>query len=399
MAAHQRIPGSTSTGSKRTAAFLGALPPDGFPRRLVRSEGAVVWDEEGRAYRDYVMGLGAVALGYAHSEVTRAANAAVAAGVTGPLPPAMEDELAERLSAAIPILERVRFLKTGAEAVAAAVRIARVITNRERVITCGYHGWLDWCQREPGVPAAVRGLAIPIVFNDVEGGCAAIADTEPAAVVIEPVIDGLPRPAWLAAIREAASRAGAVLVFDEIKSAFRLAIGGVTERFGVTPDLMVVGKALANGFPLAAVGGREDVMAACGRTWISSTAATESVSLAAAMATLRVFQDRAVPRHLSAVGGELRDGLQGLSRRHPGLAPEVVGPPEMCYLRYPEQESAWRVTRAAALRGVLWKPSAYNFVSLAHDADTIRDTLARLDEAMAEADHQASAAGKGTGGG
>src|SRR3989441_4521805 len=126
---------------------------------MARASGCRVWDEDGREYVDYVMALGAVALGYGHPEVNRAAEAAIAAGVVGPLPPVAEEELAEALGEQIPWLEQVRFLKTGAEAVAAAVRLARVATGRDEVLGCGYHGWLDWCQgATEGVPAAVRNL-------------------------------------------------------------------------------------------------------------------------------------------------------------------------------------------------------------------------------------------------
>src|ERR1051325_8629545 len=126
---------------------------------MTRAAGCRVWDREGREYLDYVMALGAVALGYGHPSVNRAAEAAIAAGVVGPLPPVIEAEIADVLAARIPWMERVRFLKTGAEAVAAAVRLARVATGRDEILGCGYHGWLDWCQgATEGVPAAVRGL-------------------------------------------------------------------------------------------------------------------------------------------------------------------------------------------------------------------------------------------------
>jgi len=148
-----RVPGFTSTGSKRPDALFGAAAPDeiaGLPTRMTRAAGCRVWDAAGREYLDYVMALGAVALGYAHPDVNRAAEQAIAGGVAGPLPPVLEEELADALAMRIPWLEHVRFLKTGAEAVAAAVRLARVATGRERVLGCGYHGWLDWSQRGRG---------------------------------------------------------------------------------------------------------------------------------------------------------------------------------------------------------------------------------------------------------
>src|SRR5207253_2203653 len=195
---------------------------------MTRAAGCRVWDAAGREYVDYVMALGAVALGYGHPAVNRAAEQAIAAGVAGPLPPVLEEELAAALAMRIPWLEQLRFLKTGAEAVAAAVRLARV---------------------------------------------------------------------------------GAVLVFDEIKTAFRLAIGGAAERYGVRPDLAVLGKAMANGFPLAVVGGRADLMAGVARTWISSTLATEAVALAAAQATLETFAHEDVSGHLHRMGTRLLHGL------------------------------------------------------------------------------------------
>ncbi|MGH7530031.1 MAG: aminotransferase class III-fold pyridoxal phosphate-dependent enzyme, partial [Gemmatimonadales bacterium] len=329
----------------------------------------------------------AVALGYAHPEVTRAALDAIESGVVGPLPPVIEEELAETLGARIPWLERVRFLKTGAEAVAAAVRLARVATGRDHVLGCGYHGWLDWCQGDvAGVPAGVRALFAELPYNDVAGTRALIRERgrDLAAVVVEPVVVVEPLREWLEVLREETTRVGAVLVFDEIKTAFRLAIGGAAERYGVRPDLMVLGKALANGFPLAAVGGRADLMAAAARTWISSTLATEGVALAAARATLDVFEHEDVCGHLHRVGTRLLHGLHEMARRHPAAVAGVAGLAEMCFLHYTSEERSRAVALGGARRGLLFKRTAYNFVSLAHDEATVDRTLAILDAALHE---------------
>lgn len=384
------IPGGTSTGSKRPSAFLGTMDPGSFPGTMVKARGARVWDTAGRDYLDYVMGLGAVTLGYAHPEVVRAAQAAVADGVVGPVAPVAEDELAGVLVESIPGIEQVRFLKTGAEAVAAAVRIARVVTGRERVVTCGYHGWLDWCQTDPGVPRAVTALAVSIPFNDREAARRAIGEGEPpAAVVIEPVIDGPPDPGWLALLQDECGATGTVLVFDEIKTAFRLAPGGAAERFGVTPDLIVLGKGLANGFPLAVVGGRRAVMEALTRTWISSTLATENVSLRAALATVSVSRRDDVPGHLTRVGTRLFEGLTALCGRFQALGAAVRGVPQMCYLTFADAGTGWHLTRLMAERGIIWKPTAYNFVSLAHTEDDVDRTLTALEETLSEIDQPA----------
>ncbi|PYP58050.1 MAG: aspartate aminotransferase family protein [Gemmatimonadetes bacterium] len=376
-----RVPGFTSTGSKRPDALFGT------PARMTRASGCRVWDENGREHIDFVMALGAVALGYGHPDVNRAATAAIAAGVVGPLPPVAEEELAEALCDQIPWLERVRFLKTGAEAVAAAVRLARVATGRDEVLGCGYHGWLDWCQgATEGVPAPVRNLFAELPFNDVAAGREMIRARAPrlAAVVVEPVIVSEPTREWLQMLRVETERAGAILIFDEIKTAFRLAIGGAVARYHVTPapDLVVLGKALANGFPLAAVGGRADLMNAASRTWISSTLATEGVALAAARATLDVFVRDDVCGHLHRVGTRLLHGLHEVQRAHAGIVTGVAGIAEMCFLHCATEDLSRAVAVQAAGRGLLFKRTAYNFVSLAHDESTVDRALAMLHEAL-----------------
>jgi len=378
-----RVPGFTSTGSKRPDAMFGS------PALITRASGCRVWDPDGREYVDYVMALGAVALGYGHPAVNRAAEAAIAAGVVGPLPPVAEEQLAEALAERIPWLERVRFLKTGAEAVAAAVRLARVATGREQVLGCGYHGWLDWCQgATEGVPAGVRELFAELPFNDVAAGREMIRERAArlAAVVVEPLIVSEPTREWLQMLRAETERVGAVLIFDEIKTAFRLAIGGAVARYEIrpAPDLVVLGKALANGFPLAVVGGRADLMATAARTWISSTLATEGVSLAAARATLEVFVREDVCGRLHRVGTRLLHGLHELQRRHASVITGVAGIAEMCFLHYATEDLAHRAALAAARRGLLFKRTAYNFVSLAHDDATVDRTVAILEEALRE---------------
>jgi glutamate-1-semialdehyde 2,1-aminomutase len=343
-----------------------------------------VWDDGGREYLDFIMALGAVALGYGYAAVNQAAEQAIADGVVGPLPPLAEEDLARALSARIPWLERVRFLKTGAEAVAAAVRIARVATGREHVLGCGYHGWLDWCQGgAEGIPAAVRALFAELPFNDVAAAREMIRERgggrQLAAVVVEPVVVAEPTREWLDALRTETQKVGAVLIFDEIKTGFRLAIGGAGERYGVRPDLAVYGKALANGFPLAAVGGRADLMAAATRTWISSTLATEGVALAAARATLEVFERAAVCEHLHRVGTRLLHGLHRLQRKYPDAIAGVAGMAEMCFLHYATEEISRAVAVGCAKEGVLFKRTAYNFVSLAHDEGAVDRALEVLD--------------------
>ncbi len=375
------IPGYTSTGSKRPEVLFGCVDAD--PRAMLRAAGCKVWDEFGTEYLDMMMALGAVALGYGHPAVVAAAVQALRDGVVGSLAPRVETEVAERLVSVMPGADAVRFLKTGAEATAAAVRVARVHTGHDNVITCGYHGWLDWCQDETGVPRGVKQLRRTIPFNDRSALEVAVAQHSPvAAIVVEPVVDGLPDVEWLRALRTTATASGAVLIFDEVKTAFRLAIGGAAEYYGIVPDLTVVGKALGNGLPIAAICGPTALMSAADRTWISSTLATEYVSLAAAREVLRVFERTDVIGHLRDVGSTLVTGLERLAARFPGMIAGVCAVPEMCYLKFRDDALSGAVALQAARLGLLWRRTAYNFVSLAHTQEVVRDVLHRLEAAL-----------------
>lgn len=377
------VAGFTSTGSKRPDVLFGAGGDD-LPFRMSRSHGVRVWDDTGVDYLDFVMALGAVTLGYGHDPVRLAAAAALDRGVVGSLAPVEEEQLAERLREVAPWVERVRFLKTGAEAVAAAVRLARAATGRDRVLGCGYHGWLDLGSREPGVPAAIQGLYDTVPFGDAQRTRDMIREVGDALalVIVEPVVDGPPPDEWLRVLRAETERVGAILVFDEIKTGFRVALGGAVERWGVVPDLVVYGKALANGFPLAAVGGRADLMDWVHRTWISSTLATEFVALAAARASVDETERLRVPEHLRQIGARLERGLRDLAAAYPGLVTGFRGIAEMGYLAFRSEAAGARVAVEMAHRGILFKRTAYNFVSLAHSEAHVSRCLAALEESL-----------------
>ena len=371
------IPGFTSTGSKRPEVLFGDW--EFAPRTMLRADGCRVWDTDGREYIDTTMALGAVSLGYAHPAVTQAASQAVSDGVVGPLAPALEDQVAERLAGVVPGIEAVRFFKTGAEAVAAAVRIARVETGRERIVTCGYQGWHDAFSETLGVPAGVRSLRTEVAFNDVGELDAAMSEgTSVAAIVLEPVIDVAPEHVWIERVNEARRRCGALLVLDEIKTGLRLGPGGAAGRYGFVGDLTVLGKALGNGFPIAAVGGPRGLMEAATRTWISSTLATEFVSLAAANAVLEVYERENVAGHLAVVGQRLLDGFGRLAREFPTVIRQERGIPEFCYLQCIDDTVSFDLARGCAERGLILKKDAYNFVSLAHSESVVDDVLQRV---------------------
>ncbi len=364
------VAGFTSTRSKGPEAMFAG---PGGPTHMVRAAGCRVETADGRTLTDWTMALGAVSLAYGHARVTRAAVRAARNGAVGPLAPTLEVRVAERLSAVYPGAKQARFFKSGAEAVACAVRLARVATGRENVVHCGYHGWLDGPTSGAGVPAGASVLWHPVPFDDIAALEKTVLEVRPAAIVAAPVMYRTTLIVSLRAARRVGGASGAVLIFDEVKTAFRLARGGAAERWGVRPDLAVVGKALANGFPLAAVLGRADLMARVRETWVSSTLSTELVALAAADAVLDVWERRDVAGHISRIGARIMEALDTALR---GGEPRLLGLPEMWLLRFADSDLERRFLLGCVERGVLLKRGAYNFPSLAHSERDVKRTVA-----------------------
>lgn len=383
--AAQIIPGGSSTGSKRPDALYGTRANDAaVPSHYERAQGCRVWSTDGREFIDCGMALGAVGIGYADVEVTRAVQDAAAAGPVSSLPHRLEVEVAEALVNVIPSAERVRFLRTGAEATSAAVRLARTITGRERIVASGYFGWLDWNSDAAGVPACTRDLVTWVPFADVPALEGAVEQgSAPAAIIIEPLVHDIAPKGWLEAARRLADRHGALLIFDEVKTCFRVRTGGVQALLGVTPDLTAIGKALANGYPLAAVVGRADVMDAAMRTWISSTAAAEASGLAAASAVLTWHERIDVCDRMATAGGVLQEIIGSALAEAPWVGVKAEGPPMMWRLTAEVPEQLDALVAAAAREGVLLKRGAYQFGAIAHDDEAL-DAVARAMPAVME---------------
>ena len=381
------IAGGSSTGSKRAEALYGAEPEFG-PTHFTRASGCRLTTAAGATLVDCTMSLGAVAIGYGDRLVTQSVIEAAAAGNVSGLAPTMEVEVAERLCEVIPCAERVRFLKTGAEAVAAAVRIARTATGRTHVVGSGYFGWLGWWGDSPtaGVPAGVRADYTHVPFDDVPAleRAAAAAGDRLAAIVLEPVVERLPSEQWIAAARSICDRRGAVLIFDEIKTGFRLATGGFQQYANVKPDLATFGKAMANGFPLSAVVGRADVMEAAGRTWISSTLASETTGLAAALAVLEWHERAEVAESLWSTGRELRGVVEAAAASSGVEGVSIDGIDPMWLMRFTDERRQRRFQELALRYGVLFKRGAYNFAAIAHDEDAIREVERAASTAFVE---------------
>lgn len=366
------IPGGASTGSKRPEALFGDRVGE-LPTHFVRANGCRVHTPDGRELIDCTMALGAVALGYADDVVTQSVIEAASLGNVCGLSPALEIDVAEKLTELIPCAEQVRFLKTGAEGVAAAVRIARAHTGRSVVVACGYFGWLDWSSDASGVPESVRRDIVRVPFDDVDAleTAAKGVGERLAAIVLEPVIERLPSPEWIAMARQACDESGAVLIFDEIKTGFRIKTGGYQELAQVTPDIAVFGKALANGYPLSAVVGRESVMRSAGDTWISSTLASETMGLAAARSVIEWHARAEVCESLGEIGAEMRAAVDRAISASRVEGVRTDGLDQMWLIRFDSPERENRFLELAVEAGVLFKRGAYDFPSLAHDEEAI----------------------------
>lgn len=287
------------------------------PKYLVKGKGSHVWDADGNEYIDFNSAIGPVSLGYAYPAVDDAIRAQLNDGITFSLMHPLEVELAELINEVIPNAEAVKISKTGADVCSAAIRVARAFTGRDKIFCCGYHGWHDWyigiTSRNAGIPEAIQEMTYTFEYNDIESIKAALDETV-AALILEPFIFEAPAPGFLQELAEVCQANGTLLIFDEMWTGFRIALGGAQEYFNVKADLAVFSKACANGMPVALLTGRADVMELFNSQVFSyTTFGGESLSLAACIATINELRDKNVPQYLDEKGALLKDGYNQLA--------------------------------------------------------------------------------------
>ena len=343
--AKKLIPGGTQLLSKRPEMFA----PDVWPAYYTKAKGCKIWDMDDNEYTDIsIMGIGANILGYADDDVDNAVIEAIKSGNSSSLNCHEEVELAELLIELHPWAEMVRYTRSGGEACAVAIRVARAHTKRDKVLFSGYHGWSDWYlasnlgdtdalngQLMPGlnpngVPRGLKDTAIPFHFNDIVELKAKAngIEKEIAAIIVEPARGEDAPQDYLVSLKDFAQNIGAVLIFDEITSGFRMCAGGIHLNYGVNPDMAVFAKSMANGYAMAAVIGTEKVMSSAQSTFISSTNWTERIGPVAAIATIKKYIKENVAEHIIQIGNDVKLVWKKMSNKY-GLSIHITGLPTL----------------------------------------------------------------------
>lgn len=381
------IPCGTQTLSKAPSQFAEGV----YPIYLDRGKGSHVWDVDGNEYIDFPLGLGAMILGYDYPSVKEAILKQLEKGSTFSLLNTAEIEFAELVNEVVPCAENVRFTKTGSEATSGAIRIARAYTGKKKIATCGYHGWHDWyvgaTPRHLGVPEEVRNLVLTFSYNDPASLEKLFAEhpNQIAAVIMEPVGLVPPQNQFLEKVKEIAHKNQALLIFDEIVTGFRYALGGAQELYKVIPDLATMGKAVGNGMPLNLVCGKAEVMKTCENIFFSSTFGGETLSLVAGSAVIREMKSKNVISQLWKQGNKLLENFKSQTAKLQ-LKAELIGFGPRQFLNvFGEDGKPSQLLKAifwqeCIRRGVLFGNA--QFISFSHSDADIEKTIQATNVAL-----------------
>lgn len=389
------VPGGV-LGIRRPYNFV----PGEYPIFIASGKGGYMWDVDGNRYLDMLCAYGPIILGHREEEVDNAAIEQIRErGFCFTLAQEVQTRLVKRLCELIPCAEMGFIVKTGSDATLAAIRIARGVTEKTKILRCGYHGWHDWCvEVKGGIPAKLYEDVFEFHYNDL-GGLEALLKGhigEVAAIIMTPVGHPLahpveePAPGFLEGVRELATRYGALLIFDEIRTGFRVALGGAQQRYGVTPDLATFGKAMANGYPISAVVGRREFISVVeGKVFISSTFFPNSIEMVAALKTIEIIERERVIEDIWRKGERLLAGLRQAVERS-GLPARVSGIPPMPYVTFePHPDGRHKTLRSAFYtgmirRGVFLAPYHHGYVCWRHSDEDIEYAIGAAEETLME---------------
>jgi glutamate-1-semialdehyde aminotransferase len=383
---------------------LGARKPGDFimgefPIFLEYGKGCRLTDVDGNEYIDFLCGYGPIILGYREQEVDDAVIQQIKdKGFCFTLTQPYQNELAQKLNELIPSAELSSFLKTGSDATTASIRIARAYTNRIKIMRCGYHGWHDWCvEMKGGIPEKFYEDVYEFHYNDLDN----LEDLmkkygdQTAAIIMTPFGHPLhekmqePKPGFLEGVRKLADKYGAVLVFDEVRTCFRLRMGGAQELYGVTPDLTVLGKGMANGYAISVVTGKKDVMmAAASKLFISSTFFPNSEGYIAALKTIEIMERDKVLDNIWDKGGRFLKKIQDVIDKY-DVGAELSGVAPMFFITFKKDEANTRRGRRDDFytqlirKGFFFTPHHHAYISYRHTEEDLDKTIKAVDESMA----------------
>ncbi len=383
---------------------LGARKPSDFiegeyPIFLETGKGCRLTDVDGNEFVDFLCGYGPIILGYREDEVDDAVCRQIKEkGFCFTLTQKFQNELAKKLTELVPSSELSIFLKTGSDATTASIRIARAYTDKIKIMRCGYHGWHDWCvEMKGGIPSKFYEDVFEFHYNrldQVEELMATHGD-ETAAIIMTPFGHPNhekmqePNPGFLEGVRDLADKYGAVLVYDEIRTAFRLRMGGAQELYGVTPDLTVLGKAIANGYPISVVTGKKDVMmAAEHRLFISSTFFPNSEGFVAALKTIEILERDKVLENIWKKGDRFIEKIRALLDKY-DVGAELTGVGPMFYITFEKDKTGTYKGKRKDFytqlirKGFFFTPYHHAYISFRHTEEDLNLTLTAIEESLA----------------
>jgi glutamate-1-semialdehyde aminotransferase len=356
-----------------------------YPIYASRALGANLWDVDGNCYIDYTMGYGTIVLGHADARVNEAVIKDLKEGsCLSPLWKEPQIELTKLLTEVIPNAEMAFLMKTGSDATTGALRLARIYTGRDKVIRWGYNGWHDWATPRPaGIPASTRAHTLEFGYNDIES-LRTLFEKYPgqiSCVLMMPFEIAAPYPGFLEEVRSISHEHGALFILDEMRSGFRLALGGAQEYFGVRPDLATYSKSMSNGYTISAIVGRGDVLEGVGKTKMTATYFAGAAEMTAAVTTVSILRDTNAIEHIWKTGKLFQEGMAEIIAES-GLPIEVVGYPPYPFIRFfmsdnDKNERAKTIFYSeTARRGVLFHPNHHWYISASHTEKDVLETLA-----------------------
>ncbi len=383
---------------------LGARKPSDFvegeyPIFLEFGKGCRLIDVDGNEYIDFLCGYGPIILGYREEEVDEAVARQIREkGFCFTLTQRYQNELAKKLRELVPSSEMSVFLKTGSDATTASIRIARAHTNRIKVMRCGYHGWHDWCvEMKGGIPEKFYEDVHEFHYNNLDELKELMTryGDQTAAIIMTPFGHALhqkmeePKPGFLEGVREIATRYGAILVFDEVRTCFRLRMGGAQELYGVTPDLTVLGKGMANGYAISVVTGKADVMmTAAQKLFISSTFFPNSDGYVAALKTIEILERDNVLNKIWEKGGRFLKKVQSIINKYQ-VGAELSGVAPMFFITFKKDKAQTHRARRDEFytqlirRGIFFTPHHHGYICYRHTEEDLDKTAQAIDEALA----------------